>query len=397
MSTGTLRPAGLHRMREVLAAHVDRGEAPGLVALLAGRDEVHTEIIGAQAVRGRPMRADTIFRIASMTKPIVTVAALTLVEECVLRLDEPVRTWLPELAEPRVLRTMNAALDDTVPVERPITLRDLLTFRMGSGMILAPAQDYPVLGALAGQDVAPGPPNPERPLGPDEWLRRFGALPLMCQPGTRWQYHTAFSVLGVLLARATGKPLDAVLRERVFDPLGMRDTGFSVPEEKLDRLATSYWPDEHTGAPVVYDGVTDSRWRNPPAFPDAADGLLSTVDDYRVFGQMLLNGGRHGPVRMLSPAAVLAMRSDQLADGQAAASGFLADNQSWGFGLAVTTRRTGVSSNPGQFGWDGGLGTSWCADPGQDMQGILLTQAAGGPEPSRLYLDFWTCVYQAVE
>jgi CubicO group peptidase (beta-lactamase class C family) len=214
---------------------------------------------------------------------------MILVEECRLRLDEPVDRLLPELVNCRVLKRLEAPLDDTVPANRPITLRDLLTFRLGFGIIMAPPDTYPIQKATS--ELGQGPPAPASVPAPDEWMRRFGTLPLLHQPGEKWMYHTGSDVLGVLIARASGQPLEAFLRERIFAPLGMKDTGFSVPAAKIDRLATSYWNNFQTGALEVFDEARGGQWSRPPAFPSAGGGLVSTIDDYLAFGQMMLNKG----------------------------------------------------------------------------------------------------------
>src|SRR5438128_3433075 len=235
MSTAGLSRVRLGRMHDVMAGYVERGEVPGLVTLVSRRGEVHVDAIGTQAVGDSPpMRRDTIFRISSMTKPIIAVATMILVEECKLRLDEPVDALLPELAERHVLKRLDGPLDDTVPAKRPITVRDLLTFRMGFGQMLAPPDAYPILSAASAQQIGMGPPSPSTLPAPDEWIRRLGTLPLMHQPGEKWMYNTGSDVLGVLIARATSQPLETFLRARIFEPLGMKDTGFSVPAEKLD-------------------------------------------------------------------------------------------------------------------------------------------------------------------
>ena len=242
MSASGLSAIRLRRLHDVLARHVESGGVPGLVALVARRGEVHAEAIGTTAAGGsEPMRRDTIFRIASMTKPITAVAAMILVEECKLRLDDPTDDWLPELANRKVLRTLDSPLDDTVPAKRPITLRDLLTFRLGFGAVMAPPGRYPIQQAMADAGVAPSPEVPFFP--PDELMKRFGGLPLMHQPGEQWLYHSGSDILGVLIARAAGQPLGKFLHERIFAPLGMNDTAFCVPEEKLVRLATAYQGD----------------------------------------------------------------------------------------------------------------------------------------------------------
>ena len=397
MSTGGLSKARLGRLHDVMAGYVERGEVPGLVALISRRGEVHVDAIGAMALGGsEPIRRDTIFRISSMTKPIIAAATLILVEECTLRLDEPVDRLLPELADRRVLTRIDGPLDDTVPAHRPITVRDLLTFRLGFGQMMAPPDAYPILKSASEQQIGMGPPSPSTMPAPDEWMRRLGTLPLMHQPGERWMYNTGSDVLGVLIARAAGQPLEMFLRDRLFAPLGMADTGFSVPVATLDRLATSYWVAPETGALALYDEAVGGQWSRPPAFPSGAGGLVSTVDDYLTFGQMLLNQGKHGSTRILSRPSVEAMTTDQLTAEQRASAGpFLGDNRSWGFGVSVVTKCDDVAAVPGRFGWDGGLGTSWSSDPKEDMVAILMTQCLGFP--SGVYTDFWTLAYQAID
>jgi CubicO group peptidase (beta-lactamase class C family) len=402
MSTSGLSNARLGRMHDVMAGYVERGEMPGIVTLVSRRGKVHVDAIGMKAVGGSdPVRRDTIFRIASMSKPVTAAAAMILVEECKLRLDEPVDRLLPELADRRVLRRLDGPLGDTVPANRPISLRDLLTFRMGFGMVMAPPGTYPIQRAVRELLLFQGPPQPQTPPGPDEWIRRLGTLPLMHQPGERWMYHTGSDVLGVLIARASNQPFETFLRERVFEPLGMKDTGFSVPAAKLDRLATSYWIHPATGALDLYDVPEGGQWSRPPAFPSGGGGLVSTVDDYLAFGRMMLNRGTHGSERILSRASVETMTTDQLTPEQKAVSGLVAgyfDSHGWGFGVSVVTRREDLVDSVGRFGWDGGLGTSWCSDPQEDLVGILMTQRAWtSPIPPDVCRDFWTLAYQAID
>jgi len=270
MSSGGLSAARLGRMHDVMAGYVAHGEVPGLVTLVSRHGETHVDVIGAQAIGGSdPMRRDTIFRISSMTKPITAAATMILVEECKLRLDEAVDQLLPELAERRVLTRLDAPLDDTVPAQRSITVRDLLTFRMGFGQMMAPPDAYPILQAANAQQIGMGPPNPTSMPAPDEWMRRLGSLQLMHQPGERWMYNTGSDVLGVLIARAAGQEFETFLRERIFEPLGMKDTGFSVPAAKLDRLATATGPMQRPGCsrslmrPRAANGA--ARQRSHPA------------------------------------------------------------------------------------------------------------------------------------
>jgi CubicO group peptidase (beta-lactamase class C family) len=389
-------------MHDVMADYVERGDVPGLVTLVSRRREAHVDAIGTKAIADlAPMRRDTIFRISSMTKPITAAATMILVEECKVRLDEPVDRWLPELAGRKVLKRLDGPLDDTMPANRPITVRDLLTFRMGFGQMMAPPDAYPILKAASELQIGMGPPSPSTLPAPDEWMRRLGQLPLMHQPGERWMYNTGSDVLGVLIARASGQSLETFLRERIFEPLGMKDTSFSVPMASLDRLATSYWTHPESGELVVFDKAEGGQWSREPAFPSGAGGLVSTIDDYLAFGQMMLSQGKHESSRILSRLSVETMTTDQLTPEQKAVSGLVPgyfDSHGWGFGVSVVTRRDDVAAVPGRYGWDGGLGTSWYSDPREEMVTILMTQRAWtSPSPPDVCLDFWTSSYQTID
>jgi CubicO group peptidase (beta-lactamase class C family) len=394
MTSSGLSKDRLARFDDIMAGHVDRGGAPGLVSVVSRRGEAHVDVIGTTAVGGgEPMRSDTIFRISSMTKPITAVATLILLEECVLRLDEPVERFLPELADRRVVRRIDGPVDDTVPAHRPITVRDLLTFRMGFGGYFGPC---PVNEAAAPLQLSVGPPQPSLPPEPDEWMRRLSTLPLMCQPGERWLYHTGADVLGVLIARACGQSFDEFLRQRIFEPLHMKDTAFSVPAADIDRLATSYLTDPASGALQLYDEPT-GQWSTPPAFPSGGAGLVSSAADFLTFAEMLLRGG----APLLSRPSVDTMTTDQLTPEQKAVSGFFPDDfdaRGWGFGVGIVTRRDHPAAPVGQYGWDGGMGTIWRNDPSEQMVTILLTNAAWtSPRPPDIALDFLTGAYASID
>jgi CubicO group peptidase (beta-lactamase class C family) len=288
-----------------------------------------------------------------------------------------------------------------VPANRPITVRLTFTFCMGTGLIMAMPGTYPIQVAMDEAQLGLGPPSPSTSPDPDEWIRRLGTLPLIHQPGERWMYNTGSDVLGVLIARAAGQPLEAFLRERLFEPLGMVDTGFSVPPAKIGRLATSYSTDFATGELTIYDDSESGQWSRPPAFPSGAGGLVSTVDDYAAFARMLLNKGRHGSGRVLSRPSVETMTTDQLTPAQKAVSGLVDgsfDSHGWGFGVSVVTKRENLYDSIGRFGWDGGLGTSGYSDPSEEMVTILMTQRAWtSPNPPNVCVDFWTSAYQAIE
>ena len=401
MKTGGLSRERLLRLRTSMTGYVERGEVPGIVTLVSRHGEAHVEAIGNMSLDGPEQVArDTIFRIASMSKPITAAATMIQVEEGKLRLSDAVEKWLPELADRKVLSRIDAPLDQTVSAHRPITVRDLLTFTMGFGVLFTPAGEYPILKAANAQQIGMMPPRRQVTLDPDEWIRRLGMLPLMYQPGERWLYGTGYDVLSVLIARVCGQPLETFLRERIFAPLGMKDTGFSVPADNLDRLASCYIPNPATGTLDLFDGGEQSRWSRPPIFPSGADGLVSTLDDYLAFGRMMLNQGRHGSERILSRLAVEAMITDQLTPTQKAVSslpplpGFF-ETHGWGFGVGIVTRRDDLALVPGRFGWDGSLGTSWFSDPKEDLVGILLTQRV--LTTLDVLRDFSTLVYQAID
>ncbi len=397
MSGSGLSAARLRRMRDILARHVESGSVPGLVALVERRGEVHVEALGVMEAGGSaPMPADAIFRIASLTKHVTAVATMILVEECLLRLDDPIDEWLPELSGRRVLREPSASLDDTVPALRPISVRDLLTFRMGLGEALEPNSANQ---AMREAGLSAGPHGPS--FGPEEWIKRLGALPLAAQPGEQWFYNTGSDVLGVLISRVTGRPLGEFYSSRIFEPLGMTDTAFHVPPAKLDRLPAAYRPDPVTGSLERTDGPENSRWAAPPAFFSGAGGpgLVSTAADLHAFYAMLRNGGVAGGRRILARPTIELMTTDQLTDEQKAANApFFGGSSGWGLGFNVVTRRDDVFNTPGRYGWTGGTGTTAYTDPAEDLTGILLTQRyMTSPVPPKVFVDFWTGAYQAID
>jgi len=287
-----------------------------------------------------------------------------------------------------------------VPAHRPITVRDLLTFTMGLGIVAAAPGTVPIADALAELELGQGMPSPQTPPAPDEWIRRLGTLPLMYQPGERWMYNTGSDVLGVLIERASGQPFEMFLKERIFDPLGMNDTGFDVIWDRIGRLATSYVIDPDSGAAEIYDEPAGGQWSRLPSFPSGGGGLVSTVDDFLAFADMLRGKGVSRGERILSRPSVEFTTSDQLTPEQKAASGLVPGFfrvHGWGFGVAVVTERTEVAKSVGTYGWDGGMGTSWYNDPAEDLTMILMTQQAWtSPIPPRLFQDFWTATYQAI-
>lgn len=397
MSFSTAR---LERLHLALRRHVDSGYTPGIVALVHHAGHEHVEVMGSLAFNSpAPIGRDTIFRLASMTKPITAVAAMILVEECRLRLDDPVDTWLPELADRRVLCALDGPLEDTVPARRPITVRDLLTFRAGYGEVGLFAPGCPLHQA----QIAARLPLVDWIFDgtPDEFMRRVGTLPLAHHPGERWLYHLACEITGVLIARVTGQPLSQFLDERVFAPLRMRDTRFFVPEADSARLPPCYGRDFITGEMTLLDPAEGGQMSRAPRFESGAGGLVSTLDDMAVLGRMLLGSGTLNGERILARPTVQLMTMDHLTAAQKAASPFFPDfwqDMGWGLGLGVVTTRQDIASVPGRFGWDGAFGTSWWVDPVEDLVCVLMTQrrpdALAIPPLTR---DFATSVYQLLE
>ncbi len=379
--------AGLEGIHSVAQGHVGDLLVPGLVALVARGDHVHVEALGTLSVGGSPVARDSLFRIASITKPITAAATMILAGEGLFGIDEPVDRLLPELAGRRVLSRADGPLEDTVPAERAITVRDLLTFTFGFGMAMdmfASPTPWPIVAASDQLRLATiGPPDPDVQPDPDTWIAGLGRLPLIAQPGERWLYNTGASVLGVLLARAAGEPLADVLRARLFEPLGMRDTAFWT--DQSSRLATAYRP---TPDGLVVQDEPVGAWSRPPAFGDGAAGLVSSADDLFAFARMLLAGG--APV--MPEDAARAMCVDQLTESQRAHGGLgpgFFSGRSWGFCQAVM--------DDGSFGWDGGFGTTWLVDPARDLTVIVLTQRLfESPRPPQVHRDIRAAAYAAL-
>ncbi|QMU71137.1 serine hydrolase [Streptacidiphilus sp. P02-A3a] len=374
----------------ILRARVDDGALPGAVGLVARGDRVEVAAVGsADTGGGTPMARDSIFRIASISKPITAAAVLALVDDGRIALPDPVADWLPELAAPLVVRTPASPLDDLVPAARPITVTDLLSFRAGWGFpsdFSLPAVE-PLFSVLS-----QGPYLPHTVPPTDEWMARLARIPMLRQPGEAWLYNTCADILGVLVARVSGRSLPEFLAERIFVPLGMDDTGFTVPAAKRDRF-TSYYRGDGAGGLELLD-APDGQWSSLPGFPSAAGGLVSTADDWLAFARMLLAGGAadgagHGR-RVLSPESVRLMTSDQLTEAQRDAGRLFLEGQGWGFGGSVDVARIDPWNVPGRYGWVGGSGTAAHLTPATGTVSVLLTQVQlTGPTPPPLLRDFW--------
>jgi len=373
-------------LRDILQIYVNNGSVPGAVGLIARGDRVEVQAVGCTGIDGTyPMARDSIFRIASITKPITAAAVMMLVEDGQITLDDPVAPWLPELASPAVVRTPAGPVDDVVPAIRPITVADLLTFRAGYGF----PSDFslPAVRLLV-SELKQGPPQPQLVVAPDEWMAALARIPLLRQPGEAWLYNTCSDILGVLIARVSGRPLPEFLAERLFGPLGMADTGFEVSASKLDRF-TSYYRTGPAGGLELVD-APGGQWSNLPAFPSGAGGLVSTVDDWHRFARMLLAGGSLGGRQLLSAASVQQMTTDQLTPSQRDASRLFLEGQGWGFGGSVDVEAIDPWNVTGRYGWVGGTGTAAHVTASTGAVAILLSQLElAGPTPPALMREFW--------
>ncbi|MFB0617339.1 serine hydrolase domain-containing protein [Streptomyces sp. AGS-58] len=376
--TGTALRAMLHR-------YVEGKGVPGAVGLVARGDDVEAVAVGHRHVGGAaPMARDSLFRIASLTKPVTAAGVLALVDEGRIALDDPVARWLPELAEPVVVRTPSAAVDDVVPAERPITVEDLLSSRTGWGF----PSDFTLPAVTALFEVQKDGRAPQAYPAPDDWLAALARVPLLYQPGAAWLYGTSSDLQGLLIARVSGRTLPEFLAERIFEPLGMRDTVFAVPAAERDRFTSYYRP----GAGGVLEPVDgpDGDWSRMPPFPSGQGGLVSTADDWLRFARMLLAGGEARGHRLLSAASVSRMTSDQLNDAQRESGRLFLQGQGWGYGGQVDIDRTEPWNVPGRYGWVGGTGTTAHLVPATGTVAILLTQVAmTDPTPTPLMRDFW--------
>ncbi|MFK4227853.1 serine hydrolase domain-containing protein [Streptomyces sp. NPDC019890] len=373
-------------LRDTLETHVSKGSVPGAVGLVARGDRVEVEAVGSVDAEGTaPMARDSIFRIASITKPIVAAAVMMLVEDGRIALEDPVEQWLPELASPSVVRTPAAPVNDVVPAVRPITVFHLLSSRAGYGF----PSDFslPAVAPLF-SELKQGPPQPQTVPAPDEWMARLSGIPLLHQPGDGWLYNLSSDLQGVLIARVTGRPMPEFLAERLFGPLGMADTAFAVPAVKLDRFTGYYRTDPEGGLELV--DAANGQWSSPPAFPSGAGGLVSTVDDWLAFGRMLLAEGTAGGRRVLMPESVRQLMTNHLSVSERELAGLFLEGMGWGFGGAVDVEAVEPWSVPGRYGWVGGTGTTAHITPSTGAVTIMLSQLEmGGPSFPALMRDFW--------
>ncbi|MEA2841795.1 MAG: hypothetical protein QOF41_3125 [Methylobacteriaceae bacterium] len=378
-------PSGLDRLRRVLKREIHQKRLPGAVAMIARQGKLgFLEAFGVQdPASGKPMQIDSIFRIYSMTKPIVSVAIMMLVEEGRLFLGDPLAKYVPAFADPRVAVERDGRVD-LVPAERPITIQDLL--RHTSGLT------YEFVGTGAVQRMYFDKKLPSTDQTNAEHVERLASLPLFSQPGRQWDYSRSTDVLGRIAEIVSGETLGQFLQKRIFDPLGMTDTGFPVPTEKQSRIAEPFANDPDTG-----DAVRLLDIRRPAKFESGGGGLVSTIGDYARFLDMLAAGGIRDGQRLLARKTIDLMRSDHLGPNVRRGSELLQPGHGFGLGFAVRTK-PGMSvmpGSPGLYYWGGIAGTTFWIDPAEDLYAMMLIQAPGQRDYYRAL--FRTLVYGALE
>ena len=370
-----------HDIEKTLETFIETGALAGVATLVWRRGRRRITCVGwRDRETRRPVESDTIFRIASMTKPITSVAALMLWEEGRFALDEPIARWAPAFADMRVLRRPDAALDDSVPAQRPITFADLLTHR--SGLTYGAFHQEPIAAAFRqalGGDI-------DTELRPDAWIAALASLPLVDHPGAAFHYGHSTDLLGLLVARMEGTSLGRLLRARLFDPLGMIDTGFIVSPDKWDRRAKLYgFDDDGALVPRLTGPGGSTVAERPPdmAFESGGQGLWSTVEDYLRFARLFVEGGSVDGVRVLRPETLAMMMANHLTADQRRRSEIgglplFASGHGFGLGVAVVTEPDAAlpalcGGAAGSVGWPGGFGGWWQADPHDGSVFLFLT------------------------
>jgi CubicO group peptidase (beta-lactamase class C family) len=378
--------ACIDRVETALQPYLDSGALPGYVAAISIAGQRRIRAAGAMSIEpgAGAMRSQTLFRVASLSKIVAGVLALSLEQDGVFALEDPVGRWLPELAEPRVVGDVRGPLDDTAAAERPIRVRDLLTMTAGVGRLLP---DGPLHRAMVAEGLESGPFPPA--FSHDEFMARLGALPLAHQPGAGWLYHTSIDVLSVLMARAADHSLSELIADRVAEPLGLGGLPFHAREP--GRLATAYEP---TGDGLEVLDLPSGPFSLLPRFESLGSGLVSTAPDFLAFMELLVDAG----ASVLSAESVARIGADQLDDRQRAlAQQFFGESWSWGLGCQVKLSDGDTALAPGGFGWQGGTGATAYVDPPRALAAVLLTQRGlTGPRPPAPFVAFWDAVYRGL-
>lgn len=384
---------GLDALSEGVEAIVHSGVVPGAVIVAGDAGEAHIAVSGvADIATGEPLQQDAIFRIQSMSKPIIAVAAMQLIERGEIALHDPVERWLPELANRKVLRTPVSELDDVVPAKRPITVEDLLTFRSGYGAMMFDQAQSPIGRAMEERHVAPSPVP--HLIASDDWIARLAELPLIHQPGEGWRYHTSIEILSILVSRVTGAPLQDHLQEHLFQPLGMTDTGLFVPASERHRLPAGYERDE-AGTLVEFEPAGGGYNAESPDVEMSHGEMVSTARDFHRFASMLMRGGELDGTRVLSEESVAQMAVDHIEPAQKTDDAFFPgfwETDSWGYGMGVTVAPDEFGE-AGRCNWMGGLGTAWFNDPHTGLIGIFLSQVMLDEQLLAIIPDFYRAAY----
>jgi CubicO group peptidase (beta-lactamase class C family) len=377
----------LDRIKPIMQNYIDENKLPGLITMIARHGKiVHFEKYGNMYI-DKPMELDAIFSIASMTKPIVSVAIMMLYEEGYLQLYDPVEKYIPEFKDLKVFSYKDKSGIYTVDQIRPMSIRDLLTHTSG---LCYGEEDSPVDSIFNAADVFDGTLK--------DMILKLSKMPLLFQPGTEWNYSVSTDVLGYLIEAISGKPLDIFFKERIFRPLKMEDTDFYVPAAKKNRIAALYGPSDSTGIKVVVKTDTLKRILSPSKFLSGGGGLFSTAKDYMIFSQMLLNKGEYDGVRLLSRKTINYMTLNHLSDDLLPTKGYAAPRPGNGFGLGFAVvqdvAQIQIVGSAGTYWWAGAYGTFFQIDPSEHLILILLTHIAPG------YFDevdkFVVLTYQAI-
>ncbi len=389
-------PEGLKQIDQVLQGYVDDGRLPGVIALVARDGKVvYRKALGyADAQAKTPLRPDAIERIASQTKAITSVGLMELYDQGKFQLDDPIAKYLPAFAHPQVLATFNAkdSTFTTVPARSEITIRQLLTHTSGIGYAVIGSPEARAIYAKA--HIPSGVGSPQGTLGPA--IDALARQPLMNQPGERFTYGLSVDVLGRLIEVLSGQPLDQYLRAHVFEPLGMRDTYFYLPTDRQSHLVPLYTetPDDHRTVPMPTTGMMSLR----PDFPNQAGtyfsgggGLSSTIDDYAVFLQMMLNGGTYGGHRLLKPSTVALMTQNQIGDVNQGLNKF-----GLGFSIVTPAGAAQTGQSVGSYEWGGAFGTDYWVDPKEHLVVLIYTQKFPHNNTPDLVPRFRKAVYAAL-
>lgn len=383
--------ARLARISDLMRRHVDRGELAGAITLVARRGKVvHWDCLGwMDAESARPMQADAILRVYSMTKPVTAVAILMLYEEGRLLLDDPVSCYIPSFKNPQVLRE-SASGPTLEPLQRSVTIHDLLTHTAGLSYGFTDAR---VDGLYRQANLW----RRDQPL--EAFIDKIARLPLAQQPGVGWRYSVAYDVLGYLVQVISGRPFPEFLQERLFEPLGMADTGFYVPPDKLDRLAALY-ARETGGSLRLAEAPAQSRYRIKPERCGGGGGLVSTARDYLRFATMLLRGGEMDGVRVLGRKTVALLSANHLPSTMLPYASGPRVYTGYGFGLGVSVlldpAQAHVLGSAGSYGWSGMAGTWFRIDPQEEMVLLFMPQLINAPDISRRHEEFQVLAYQAL-